>query len=73
MTSSIQWERTLLGNLSCSYTVNSLQDGHLWDRHQVSVLERCPSYRESNKRSIERQGLTLSVRLQRCPSDRGVR
>ena len=45
----------------------------------MSVLERCPSYRESNKRSKERQGQTLSVRftevsvLQRCPSYRGVR
>ena len=29
----------------------------------MSVLERCPSYRESNKRSKERQGPTLSVRL----------
>ena len=25
-------------------TVNSLQDGHLWD-WQVSVLERCPCYK----------------------------
>ena len=29
----------------------------------MSVLERCPSYRESNKRSKERQGPTLSVRF----------
>ena len=29
----------------------------------VSVLERCPSYRESNKGSKERQGPTLGVRL----------
>ena len=29
----------------------------------VSVLERCPSYRESNKGSKERQGPTLSVRF----------
>ena len=28
-----------------------------------SLLERCPSYRESNKRSNERQGPTLGVRL----------
>ena len=28
---------------------------------EVSVLERCPSYRESNKGSKERQGPTLSV------------
>ena len=27
----------------------------------MSVLERCPSYRESNERSKERQGPTLSV------------
>ena len=39
----------------------------------MSVLERCPSYRESNKGSKERQGPTLGVRftevsvLQRCP------
>ena len=29
----------------------------------MSVLERCPSYRESNKGSTERQGPTLSVRF----------
>jgi len=29
----------------------------------MSVLERCPSYRESNERSKGRQGPTLSVRL----------
>ena len=29
----------------------------------MSVLERCPSYRESNKGSKERQRPTLSVRL----------
>ena len=39
----------------------------------MSVLERCPSYRESNKGSKERQGPTLSVRFPevsvfwRCP------
>ena len=27
----------------------------------MSVLERCPSYKESNKGSKERQGLTLGV------------
>ena len=27
----------------------------------MSVLERCPSYRESNRGSKERQGPTLSV------------
>ena len=31
--------------------------------HQVSVLERCPSYREPNKGSKERQGPTLSFRF----------
>ena len=30
---------------------------------EVSFLERCPSYRESNKRSKERQGPTLGVRF----------
>ena len=40
----------------------------------MSVLKRCPSYRESNKESKERQGPTLSVRftevsvLERCSS-----
>ena len=29
----------------------------------MSVLERCPSHRESNKGSKERQGPTLGVRL----------
>ena len=29
----------------------------------MSVLERCPSYRESNKGSKEKQGPTLSVRF----------
>ena len=29
----------------------------------MSVLERCPSYRESNKESKVRQGPTLGVRL----------
>ena len=33
----------------------------------MSILERCPSYRESNKRSKERQGPTL-----KCPFYRGV-
>ena len=54
-------------------TVNSYRDGHLGDQQYVSVLERWPSYRESNKGSKERQGSTLSVRftgvsvLWRCP------
>ena len=30
---------------------------------KVSVLETCPSYRESTKRSKERQGSTVGVRL----------
>ena len=29
----------------------------------MSILERCPPYRESNKGSKERQGPTLSVRF----------
>ena len=36
----------------------------------MSVLERCPSYRESNKRSKERQRPTLASR---CPFYRAVR
>ena len=31
------------------------------DQLLVSVLQRCPSYRESNKGSKERQGPTLGV------------
>ena len=34
---------------------------------KMSVLERCPSYRESNKESKERQGPTLSVRFTEKP------
>ena len=30
-------------------TVNSLFNGYLWDRNEVSVVVCCPSYRESNK------------------------
>ena len=33
------------------------------DQFWVSVLPRCPSYRESNQGSQERQGPTLGVRL----------
>ena len=33
------------------------------DQLQVSVLQRCPSYRESNKGSKERRGPTLGVRF----------
>ena len=47
--------------------VNRALDGHLWDLHYVSILERCLSYRESNKGGKERQGPTLGV------SFRGVR
>ena len=32
-------------------------------RSLLAVLERCPSYRESNKGSKERQGPTLGVRF----------
>ena len=46
------------------HTVNSLLDGHLWDPHPESVLEICPSYRETTKRSKERQGpITVGVRF----------
>ena len=31
----------------------------------MSILQRCPSYRESNKGSKERQGPTLGVRFYR--------
>ena len=46
-------------------TVNSLQDGHLWDWQKVlvSILERCPSYKESNKGNKQRKGPTLGVRF----------
>ena len=53
----------------------------------MSILQRCSSYRDSNKGSKERQGPTLGVRLMesqikgvkkggtnsRCPFYRGVR
>ena len=53
---------------SWAYTVNRAHikwplDGQLWNRHSVSVLERCPSYRESNKGSEEKQGPTLGIRF----------
>ena len=49
----------------------------------MSVLERCPSYRESNKGSKERQGPTLSVHftevsikrestVQTIPAEKGI-
>ena len=39
----------------------TLLDGHLSGQHYVSILERCPFYRESttSKRSEERQGSTV--------------
>ena len=56
------WGVTILQNLwRDRYIVNSLWHGHLWDRHLVTVLEGCPSYRESKKGSKERQGPTLDV------------
>ena len=41
--------------------VNRALDGHLWDLHYVSILERCLSYRESSKDSKERGGPALGV------------
>ena len=38
-------------------------DGQLWNRHSVSVSERSPSYRESNKGSEEKQRPTLGIRF----------
>ena len=38
-------------------------DGQLWNRHSVSVSERSPSYRESNKGSKEKQRPTLGIRF----------
>ena len=34
----------------------------------MSILKRCPSYRESNKESKERQGPTLGVHLSKRES-----
>ena len=42
------------------FSVNSLKDGHLWDRHQV---RECRSKRESDKGSTERKGPIEGVRL----------
>ena len=42
----------------CGYSQELLFN---WDQNSVPVLERCPSYRESTKRSNERQGATLGV------------
>ena len=39
----------------------SIKDVHLWDSHNVSILARCPSYRQSAKGSKESQGPTLGV------------
>ena len=44
------------------YTQLSLRQTSL-GRHQVSALERCPSYRESNKGTKERHGPTLGARF----------
>ena len=38
-------------------------DGQLWNRHSVSVSERSPPYRESNKGSKEKQRPTLGIRF----------
>ena len=53
---------------SWAYTVNRAHikrplDGQLWNRHSVSVSERSPSYRESNKGSKEKQRPTLGIRF----------
>ena len=45
-------------------------DGQLWNRHSVSVSERSPSYRESNKGSKESRDQLWASVLQRCPSYR---
>ena len=37
--------KSIVNKLFCS-TVNSLEDGHRRDQLQLSVLERCPAYRE---------------------------
>ena len=46
-------------------TVNSLSDGRHWDQHQLSILERCPAYREFSWLKNGAQGPTRSpgVRL----------
>ena len=49
----------LIADFTC--TVNSFGDGQLGDLQYVPILERCPSYRESNKGSKERWGPTLGV------------
>ena len=54
-------------------TFNSFCDGQLGDLQYVSVLERFPSYRESNKGSKERQGPTLGVHFTEVSVFRGVR
>ena len=53
--------------------VNSLQNGHLRDRLQLSVLniERCPSYRESVVTENDKNGRDGTNN--RCPSHGGVR
>ena len=48
-------------------TVNSLFNGYLWDRNEVSVVVCCPSYRESNK-GVMRGGTNSKVSvILRCP------
>ena len=39
----------------------------------MSILERCPTYKESNKRSKERQGPTLGVRFTEVSVNRIIR
>ena len=41
------------------HTVSSVLDGHLRDRPQLSVLERCPVYRKSRYRDTNNQQLNL--------------
>ncbi len=51
--------------LVSEYTVNSLYNGHRRDRLQLSVLDRCPSYREFSysKMTEKRQRPSVGVRL----------
>ena len=53
------------------YTVNFLKDGHLWEWNLVSIFERFPSFRESNKGSKEMQGPSLVAHFTKL-SYRGV-
>ena len=47
--------------LSVESQIKGVKKGR--DQLEVSVLQRCPSYKESNKGSKERQGQTLGVRF----------